>query len=94
MRSACVAGLLVSAAFNLQRALASELALLVLAHVFVLATVDYVVYLAVGAVMVAAGVVIVRRGQALHIHLPLLRLHSLEPGDIGSGARALSAPRP
>ena len=62
---------------------------------FILAAVDYV---AVGAVMGAAGVVIVRRRQALHIHLPFLRLHSLEPtgepDDTGSGARALSVPRP
>jgi hypothetical protein len=96
------AGLLFSAAFTLQRALASELAELGLAHVFTFATVDYVVYLAVGAVMVAAGVVIVRRRQALHLHLPFLRFHSLETTDRpdgtgsrgGGGEQALTDPRP
>ena len=94
------AGLLFSAAFTLQRAIASEVAELGLAHVFTFATVDYVVYLAVGAVMVAAGVVIVRRRRALHLHLPFLRFHSLEPTGgtdgtgSGGGARALSDPRP
>lgn len=87
------AGLIFSAAFTAQRALASELAELGLAHVFTFATVDYVVYLAVGAAMVAAGVVIVRRRQALHLHLPFLRLHPLG-GATGPAADAVSDPRP
>ncbi len=92
------AGLIFSAAFTAQRALASELAELGLAHVFTFATVDYVVYLAVGGAMVAAGVVIVRRRQALHLHLPFLRLHALDPSGAsdgtGPGDRALADPRP
>ena len=92
------AGLLFSAAFTVQRALASELAELGLAHVFTFATVDYVVYLVVGALMVAAGVVVVRRRQAVHLHLPFLRIHSLDPaGGHGGGdgdGPALTDPRP
>ena len=85
------AGLMFSAAFTFQRALASELAELGLAHVFTFATVDYVVYLVVGALMVAAGVVVVRRRQAVHLHLPFLRLHSLDHPDHPGGRHGAQA---
>lgn len=84
-------GLIFSAAFTLQRAIASELAELGLAHVFTFAKVDYVVYLVVGTVMAAAGVTVVRRREVPHLHLPWLRGHAPEPAAQGP---ALSDPRP
>lgn len=66
-------GLTFSLAFTLQRALASELAALGLARLFTFASVDDVVYLVVGGLMLGAGVVIVRRRHGVHLHLPGLR---------------------
>ncbi len=84
-------GLIFSLAFTIQRALASELAYLGLSRVFTFASVDYVVYLAVGALMVAAGLVIVRRRTAFHLHLPGLKGHPL---DDEHGDGVLNDPRP
>ena len=67
-------GLIFSLAFTVQRAIASELAYLGLAHVFTFASVDDVVYLVVGSLMVVAGLVVVRRRRTVHLHL-LGRLH-------------------
>ncbi len=64
------AGLIFSLAFTIQRAIASELAYLGLSRVFTFGSVDYVVYIIVGFVMALAGVMIVRRGHAFHLHLP------------------------
>lgn len=85
-------GLTFSLAFTAQRALASELANLGLAHIFTFASVDYVVYLVVGALMAAAGWVIVRRRRTVHLHLPGLRSHA--PGDTDrQGEAVLRDPR-
>ena len=85
-------GLIFSLAFMTQRALASELAYLGLAHVFTFATVDYIVYVIVGGLMAAAGMVIVRRRRTVHLHLPGLRSHA--PGDAErEGDAVLSDPR-
>lgn len=55
-RKGIIAGLTFSAAFTLQRAIASELAYLALDRWFTMgSTVDYVVYIIVGALMVWAG---------------------------------------
>ncbi len=86
------AGLTFSLAFTVQRALASELAYLGLSRVFTFASVDYVVYLGVGTLMIAAGMVIVRQRRTVHLHLPGLRAHSLDADD-GEG-ELLSDPRP
>ena len=89
------AALIFSLAFTVQRAFASELAYLGLSRVFTFASVDYVVYLVVGALMAAAGVVIIRRRRTvhLHLHLPWLRSHPAD-GD-GTGQRLdLNDPRP
>ncbi|MHB1536485.1 MAG: hypothetical protein ACYC1D_18120 [Acidimicrobiales bacterium] len=86
------AGLIFSLAFTMQRALASELAYLGLSRVFTFASVDYVVYLVVGVLMVAAGMVIVRRRKAFHLHLPGFKVHSLEDDEHGEGL--LNDPRP
>ncbi len=93
-------GLIFSAAFTLQRAIASELAELGLARVFTFGEVDYVVYLVVGAAMVVGGVAILRRRHALHFELPLpARLrHVVGGGHDGSPAGSEDAgpsdPRP
>jgi hypothetical protein len=85
-------GLIFSLAFTAQRALASELAYLGLAHVFTFASVDYVVYVVVGGLMLAAGIVIVRRRRTLHFHLPRFASHS--SGDSTREAQTvLSDPR-
>lgn len=86
------AGLIFSLAFTIQRALASELAYLGLSRVFTFASVDCVVYVVVGVLMVAAGLVIVRRRKAFHLHLPGLRVQSLERDEHGEGL--LDDPRP
>ena len=92
-------GLIFSLAFTLQRGLASELAYLGLAHVFTFASVDDVVYLVVGSLMVAAGIVVVRRRRTIHLHL-LGRLHLPGLRSHPAGAEdteepfALSDPRP
>ena len=87
------AALTFSLAFTLQRALASELAYLGLSHLFTFASVDYVVYLVVGALMAGAGAVIVRRRRTIHLHLPLRRRH---PGDHDRSRQPLDLddPRP
>ncbi len=77
-RSGLRTGLTFSLAFTAQRALASELAYLGLARAFTFATVDYVVYLVVGALMLAAGVLVVQKRRTFHLHLPGLRSHSAE----------------
>ncbi|HET9129055.1 MAG TPA: hypothetical protein VFN73_13310, partial [Propionibacteriaceae bacterium] len=64
-------GLTFSLAFTAQRALASELASLGLARLFTFASVDNLVYLVVGALMLAAGVVVVQRHRTVHLHLRL-----------------------
>jgi hypothetical protein len=92
-------GLIFSLAFTVQRAAASELAYLGLAHVFTFASVDSVVYLVVGTLMVAAGLVVVRRRRTIHLHLlgrlhlPGLRSHPADDEDT-ERPFALSDPRP
>ncbi len=87
------AALTFSLAFTVQRALASELAYLGLSHLFTFASVDYVVYLVVGALMTAAGVVIVRRRRTIHLHLPGQRRHPTD-GDRSGRHLDLDDPRP
>ncbi len=69
-RRGLLAGLSFSLAFTLQRALASELAYLGLAHLFTLAPLDAVIDIVVGAVMAAAGVFVLGRGALPHLPLP------------------------
>ncbi len=82
-----------SAAFTLQRALASELAYLGLSRLFTFGSVDYVVYLVVGALMAAAGVTVVRKRRTVHLHLPGFRSHPAE-GEQTGHRLDLSDPRP
>jgi hypothetical protein len=75
------AGFLFSAAFTLQRAIASELAYLALASFTMLDTWNYVVYVVVGAVMAASGVYILKRGRVVHLaHVHILPNHE-HPAD-------------
>ena len=87
------AALTFSLAFTLQRAIASELAYLGLSHIFTFASVDYVVYLIVGALMAAAGLMIVRRRRTIHLHLPWLRSHPAD-GDDAAPHLDVNDPRP
>jgi hypothetical protein len=64
------AGLTFSLAFAVQRALASELAYLGLAHWFTFEPLDKIVYIVVGVVMAGAGLFVVGRGVLPHLHLP------------------------
>jgi hypothetical protein len=61
------AGFLFSSAFTLQRAIASELAFLALTAFQFSARWEYIVYLVVGAVMVASGVYILQTGRVVHL---------------------------
>ncbi len=61
------AGFLFSAAFTLQRAIAAELAFLALSRFELSSRWGYDVYLVVGAVMVASGLYVLRRGRALRV---------------------------
>ncbi|CAB1129712.1 conserved membrane protein of unknown function [Candidatus Hydrogenisulfobacillus filiaventi] len=76
-RRGLAAGLWFSAAFTLQRALASELAYLALAPWLRNPVVDAVVYLLVGAAMWAAGLYVRREGQVWHLHLGPSQEHRL-----------------
>jgi hypothetical protein len=80
-------GLIFSLAFTAQRALASELASVGLARAFSFATVDYVVYLVVGGLMLLAGVLVVQRQHSFHVHLP--RRHRGPSTEAGATARGV-----
>lgn len=64
------AGLIFSAAFTVQAALASQLAHLGFAHWFTFDAFDGVVYLIVGIVMAAGGLYVTGSGSLPHLHLP------------------------
>ena len=85
------AGLIFSAAFTLQRAIASELAYLGLSRLYVFNTLNNYVYLIVGILMAVAGFFIIRRRVILHYDLPFLKKHHQEdrPNETW-----LSDPRP
>lgn len=61
------AGVIFSAAFTLQRAIASELAYLGLSRLFTFGPLDELIYVLVGAVMVWAGLAIARGGGGPHL---------------------------
>jgi sulfite exporter TauE/SafE len=69
-RRGLVAGLIFSAAFTVQQALASELAHLGLAHWFTFDAFDGVIYIVVGIVMAAAGFYVKGTGRLPHLHTP------------------------
>lgn len=64
------AGFLFSAAFTLQRAIASELAFLALSQFELATRWGFEVYIVVGAVMLGSGLYVLRHGQALRLELP------------------------
>jgi sulfite exporter TauE/SafE len=83
------AGLIFSAAFTVQQALASELAHLGLAHWFTFDAFDGVIYLVVGIIMAAAGIYVTGRGSLPHLHLP--GLHRFAGSDADMQPRELQA---
>jgi hypothetical protein len=95
------AGLIFSAAFTLQRALASELAYLGFSRILTYGDADYGIYVVVGAVMIWAGLLIVRRGRLpfhFHLHIPGLRQEheaaSPESQAAGESPAWVQDPRP
>ena len=76
-RQGMKAGLYFSAAFTLQRMLLAEFAYLALAPYLLSAKVNSIVYLIVGAVMAAAGGMVLRRNRYPHLHLHLHVRHGL-----------------
>lgn len=69
------AGLIFSAAFTLQRAIASELAYLGLSRLFMFASINSYVYVLVGFLMAIAGFYIVKKKAILHFDLPFFKTH-------------------
>lgn len=65
------AGFLFSAAFTLQRAIASELAYVIMSQILFLIKWEPIIYIIVGALMALSGVYILRLGQHLHFLAPL-----------------------
>ncbi|MGB9772766.1 MAG: hypothetical protein ACPL4I_01955 [Bacteroidota bacterium] len=74
------AGFFFSAAFAVQRAVASELAYLALAPLVLTATINGIVYIIVGVIMSVAGAIVLRKNRYPHFHL--LGHHHEEAGDI------------
>jgi hypothetical protein len=93
------AGLFFSAAFTLQRMLLAELAYLALAPYLLSARVNSIVYLTVGAVMTAAGSIVLRQNRYPHLHLHLHshlgmgRVHPQEASPLAAPAPAPPPPR-
>lgn len=81
-------GFLFSAAFTLQRAIASELAFLALTAFQFATRWEYIVYLVVGAVMAASGLYILQKGQVLHLG------HVHGPSSDSHHAQKPTSPRP
>jgi hypothetical protein len=69
------AGVTFSLAFTLQRAIASELAYLGLSHLYTFDWLNNIIYIIVGILMAAAGVMIVQRNSIVHFDLPFLKVH-------------------
>ncbi|MCL5282279.1 MAG: hypothetical protein M1376_20530 [Planctomycetes bacterium] len=68
-RQGLKAGLYFSAAFTVQRMILSEVSYLALAPFLLDPAINGIIYMIVGAVMAAAGVVMVRRNRYPHLHL-------------------------
>jgi hypothetical protein len=84
-RRGLFAGLIFSAAFTAQQALASELAHLGLARWFTSDAFDGIIYTIVGIVMAAAGIYITGWGKLPHLHLPgldRLSSHETQPREL------------
>jgi hypothetical protein len=80
------AGLYFSAAFTFQRALLSEAAYLALAPFLLSPRVNGIVYIVVGIVMSAAGIIVVRRNT--DVHLQILGPLAQEVHEAGERAQA------
>ena len=63
-------GLAFSAAFTLQRAIASELAYFGLTSFLTVHNVNYFLYIFIGLVMALSGYYLIKKGGSFHIHLP------------------------
>ena len=79
------AGLVFSLAFAAQQALASQLAYFGLAHWFSFESLHDWINLAVGIVMIAAGLFVTGRGFLPHLHLPGTQHAEAAPSGITQG---------
>lgn len=82
------AGLFFSGAFTIQRAFMAELSFLALAPFLRSPEINGIVYLVVGAVMSAAGVIVLRRNRYIHFHL--FGHHHDEADQMETTARVLA----
>lgn len=87
------AGLVFSLAFTIQRAMASELAYLGLAQVFVVPWLNGAIYVVVGLVMAWTGSIISSTGRLPHFHIRRARQHE-GPQDAAFAHALLTDPRP
>lgn len=71
-------GIIFSLAFTLQRAIASELAYLGLSRLYSFSSLNNVVYIIVGVLMLLAGLMILRRKTIFHFELPFLKAHHID----------------
>ncbi len=87
-------GIIFSLAFTLQRMIASELAYLGLSRLYTFGALNNVVYIVVGLLMAAAGLVIVRRKTIFHFDLPFLKAHHVDDKSKSGNETWLNDPRP
>lgn len=85
------AGLIFSAAFTLQRAIASELAYLGLSKLYTITYLNNFIYVFVGLLMGIAGFFIVKRRSIIHFDLPYFKTHHTDDSKNESWLRD---PRP
>lgn len=77
-RKGLKSGIIFSLAFTLQRMIASELAYLGLSRLYSSEALNNIVYIIVGVVMAAAGLMIARRKTIFHFDLPFLKAHHID----------------
>jgi hypothetical protein len=85
-------GIIFSLSFTLQRAIASELAYLGLSQIYSLGYLNNFVYIFVGILMAAAGVIVVQRKTIFHFELPFLKAHHIKSKE--DEAVFLNDPKP
>lgn len=87
------AGLIFSLAFTLQRAIASELAYLGLSSIYRYKSANSYIYVVVGALMLMAGLYVVKRKTIIHLDIPFLHRHKQDE-TTNDFSTILNDPRP
>ncbi len=88
------AGIIFSLAFTIQRAIASELAYLGLSRLYTFTFLNNYIYMLVGILMAAAGLMIKRRNTIFHFELPFMKAHHVSEKDKQTSETWLNDPRP